>query len=410
MKSFFLKKTVAAFLLLAMIFSMAFMSWQSAWPTLRADVKNFTQSAGRTGESVSTLVSQLNSSIGDKIYSKYAFVETYGYIQKLLDKKEINNFEVVKDNKGYLYYTYFTTGPNSVSTIAARMTRLKQAAAQKGDKVVYVMTPDKYIEGQTRFETGIPYNYANETADDFLKALKQNNVDTVDFRQIMKQGGKYTLGSFYKTDHHWKVQTAFWAYTQFVNVLQERYGLQFPHKAQYTNLQNFNQIVYKNSYIGSMARKEGILYSTTEDFTFIYPKFDTNFDFYAQSGSDQLNVQGRFENSIAFTSILSGGGDPYDADNDKFFTYMDGNPGFVDITNMNEPKGPKVLFIKDSLMVPVASFFALGCSKVYMVDPRYYAGSIEKLLADNHYDYVFVSFSPENLTEQFFPFYQRAGD
>ena len=242
------------------------------------------------------------------------------------------------------------------------------------------MTPDKYIKGQSRFEAGIPYNYANETADDFLKVLQQNKVDTIDFRQIMKQGGQYTLDSFYKTDHHWKVQTAFWAYTQFVDVLEQRFGLSFPHKAEYTDPKNFDQVTYKDAYIGSMARKEGILYSTAEDFTFIYPRFDTSFDFYAQSGSDQLNRQGRFEQSVAFTSILSGNGDPYDADNDKFFTYMDGNPGFVDITNMNEPKGPKVLFIKDSLMVPVASFFALGCSKVYMVDPRYYSGSIEKLL------------------------------
>ena len=136
MKSFFLKKTVAAFLLLAMLFSMAFLSWKSAFPALSADVADFRQRAGRAGESFTTLVSRLDSSVTDHAYGKYAFVEAYGYIQKLLDKKEINNFEVVKDDKGYLYYTYFTTGPNSVSTIAARMTRLKEAAAQKGDKVI----------------------------------------------------------------------------------------------------------------------------------------------------------------------------------------------------------------------------------------------------------------------------------
>ena len=76
------------------------------------------------------------------------------------------------------------------------------------------------------------------------------------------------------------------------------------------------------------------------------------------------------------------------------------------MSNNNQPDGACVLFIKDSLMVPVASFFALGCSKVYMIDPRYYYGNIEDVIRDYAFDYIFVSFSPQNLTEQFFPFYE----
>ena len=152
-----------------------------------------------------------------------------------------------------------------------------------------------------------------------------------------------------------------------------------------------------------MGRKLGKLYSGVEDFTFIFPKFDTDFYFYAQNGPEDIQKSGRFEDSIAFTSLLRGEGDIYEATNDKFFTYMDGNPGFVEITNNLEKDGPKVLFIKDSLMVPVASFFALGCSKVYMVDPRYYAGSIEYVADRYDLDYIFVSYTPPNLTVRVFP-------
>ncbi|OYP27883.1 hypothetical protein CG709_07140 [Lachnotalea glycerini] len=57
-------------------------------------------------------------------------------------------------------------------------------------------------------------------------------------------------------------------------------------------------------------------------------------------------------------------------------------------------------------MVPVASFFSLGCSKVYMIDPRYYYGNIEKVISDYKFDYIFVSYTPQNLTEEFFQFYE----
>lgn len=405
MKRYFAKKAVTAFAFVGLLFLISLLNLRVTYPSLKSDVMKFWNSAGKEKQSLSTLVTNLNSTITDQVYQKYSCVEAYGYLQKLLGKNEINNFEVVKDKKGYSYYTYFTTGPNDIHVIADRMAHLNQAVSKTGTKVMYVMTPDKYIVGETQFETGIPYNYANETADHFLAALQKDGVNTLDFRQLMKKSGKYTAGSFYKTDHHWTVQTAFWAFTQLVNVVDETYHFQFSNKDLYTSLNNYNQVVYKDAFLGSMGEKEGILYSGTENFTFIYPKFNTNYNFYAQTGSHEENLTGRFENTIAFDSILQGKGNIYDAQSDKYFTYMDGNPGFVEITNNNEPQGPKVLFIKDSLIVPTASFFSLGCSKVYMIDPRYYTGNIEKFLADYKVDYVFVSFSPDNLTTQFFPFY-----
>lgn len=407
MKRFFTKKIITAILFTVLLFVTAFLNLRVTYPTLKKDVTAYLNSSGSKWTSFPSLVKNLSNTTSNQVYSKYAYIEAYGYLQKLLGKKEINNFEVVKANDGSLYYTYFTTGPNNVDTLVQRMSRLKQDASKYGSKVMYVMTPDKYIEGQTKFEKGIPYNYANETADNFLSALKNKGIDTLDFRQLMKKDGKYVTSSFYKTDHHWTVQTAFWAFTQFVDALGQKYSLRFPDKTLYTNLNNYNQITYKDSFIGSMGEKEGVLYSGTENFTFIYPKFDTNYNFYAQDGSKEINIQGRFEQAITFTSVLSGKGDIYNAQNDKYFTYMDGNPGFVQITNFKEPKGPKVLFIKDSLMVPVASFFSLGCSQVYMIDPRYYAGNIADVIDKYKFDYIFVSYSPQNLTEQFFPFYKK---
>lgn len=406
MKRYFLKKTVTAFVFIIILFTLSFLNLKTAYPTLKESVTGYWTTSENKWENLATLITGLNSTMSDKVFGKYSYVEAYGYMQNLLDKKEVNNFEVVKANDGSLHYTYFTSGPNNVDTLVERMERLKEAGSKNGSKVMYVMTPDKYIIGTTKFEKGIPYNYANETADNFLSTLESKNIDTLDFRKLMKEDEKYTPNSFYKTDHHWKIESAFWAFTKFVGELEKKYDFTYPNKDLYLNLDNYNQITYKDSYIGSMGRKEGILYSGAEDFTFIYPKFDTNYYFYAQNGTKDVKTEGRFEEAITFTSLLSGKGDIYDAQNDKYFTYMNGNPGFVEINNFNEPDGAKVLFIKDSLMVPVASFFSLGCSKVYMIDPRYYSGNIEEVIEQYDFDYIFVSYTPQNLTEEFFPFYK----
>ncbi|RDY30890.1 alginate O-acetyltransferase AlgX-related protein [Lachnotalea glycerini] len=407
MKRFFAKKVITALLFTLILFTFSFLNWKVAYPDLKVSALSYwTDNEQNKWEQLSTLIANVSNTMSDKVFEKYTYIETYGYIQELLGKNEINNFEVIKATDGTLHYTYFTSGANDVSKLVERMKRLNQAASEVGSKVIYVMTPDKYITGVTKFERGMPYNYANETADNFLEELADEEIDTIDFRDLMKEDDQYKPESFYKTDHHWKIETAFWAFTKFVDVLEEKYGFEFPNEELYANLDNYNQITYKDSYIGSMGRKEGKLYSKVEDFTFIYPKFDTNFYFYAQSGSQEIKTEGRFEKSVTFTSLLSGDGDVYDATNDKYFTYMDGNPAFAEVNNFNEPNGAKVLFIKDSLMVPVASFFSLGCSKVYMIDPRYYYGNIEKVISDYKFDYIFVSYTPQNLTEEFFPFYE----
>lgn len=407
MKRFFAKKEITAILFIGILFTLSFFNWRSAYATMKEHTVSYLASAGNKWENLSSFIMDVDNTIHEQVYQKYYYIEGYGYIQELLGKKEINNFEVVKAKDGTLHYTYFTSGPNQVTSLVERMERLKKAATKVGSEVIYVMTPDKYVTGVTEFERGIPYNYANETADNFLQELEKKEIDTIDFRKLMKEEKEFAPDSFYVSDHHWKVETAFWAFTKFVDVLEDNYGLVFPNKEEYTNLENYNQIVYEDSYIGSMGRKEGKLYSKVEDFTFIYPKFETNFYYYAQNGSRDVKAEGRFEQSLAFTSLLSGKGDIYDATNDKYFTYMNGNPGFVEVNNFNEPDGSKVLFIKDSLMVPVASFFALGCSKVYMIDPRYYSGNIGEVIDEYQFDYIFVSYTPQNLTEEFFPFYKE---
>jgi len=360
---------------------------------------------GRT--SLTDYVAQVNDFMNENVPFRYEFFDAYGYIQKLMFKKEFNNFTVVEAENGQLFYTYFTTGPNSTSKIASRMSRLAEAAEKTGAQTLYLMTPDKFEPGVTTFEVGMPYNYANETADQFLSQMDAYGVNTIDFRQLMAEEDMHSTDAFYNTDHHWKIETAFWAFTELAKILESDYQYDFKDIDYATNLENYNKLVYEDAYLGSMGRSVGQLYTSPEDISIIYPKFETNYFVYQQSGDVEETKEGPFEESMLSKEILLGNDGKYAATSDKYFTYLNGNPGIEQIQNFDNPDGPKVLFIKDSLIVPVAAFFAYGASQTTLVDPRYFEGNIEDIVAEGDYDYIFVTYSPLNLTEEFFPFYDK---
>lgn len=408
MNRFFIKKMIAAVFLVIILFTFSIVNVMYSYSSLFDTVKSYQWNAKMKLETLNQFIDDINTKVNDVVFEKYSFIEAYGYMQLLMDKHEANNFEIVKDKTGSLHYTYFSNTTNDVTDLANRMVRLKEETDKRNIKLMFLESPDKYIRGYTKFPIGIPYNYANETADNFLSLLDKNNIKTLDYRKLIEEDGLDKSTLFYKTDHHWTIQTAFWAFTKLVDELESWGGITFPNKDLYTDMNNYNQITYKDSHLGSMGRKLGKLYSGVDDFTFLFPKFDTSFYFFAQNGEEQIRTDGRFEDSLTFTSMLSPDNDIYNGAFDKYFSYLDGNPGFVEIHNFNETDGIKVLFIKDSMMVPLAAFLSTGCSEVYLVDPRYYGGNIEDLLDQLDLDYVFVSFNPQNLTDEFFKFYQES--
>jgi len=402
MQRLFFKKFITSIIFIIMLLSFAFYNFKVSYLEVLTTLKQQKASSA----SLANTRAALESTINDSTAEKYKFIELYGYLQKLMYKNEESNFEVVKDENGFLHYTYFAEKPNPVYNLMERTKALKAGLKDKSTKLIYIMTPDKYVEGYSKLPYGIPYSYSNETADVFLKLLKENNIDTIDLRKNLTKSGIPNNQLFFKTDHHWTIQTAFWEYTQLVNTLKTKYKLNIDEGGFYTNKDNYNFITYKNAAIGSMARKTGILYSGVDDFTLVYPKFATNYSYYSKTGNQVTNLNGRFEEALLTVDPLRTNKDIYSLEADKYSSYLFGNQGIVHVVNKNNHNGPKVLFVKDSFTVPLAAFLSTVCSDVYLVDPRYYTGNIPNYINSVKIDFVFVSFYPQDLTKDFFRFYE----
>ncbi|EST12698.1 alginate O-acetyltransferase AlgX-related protein [Sporolactobacillus laevolacticus] len=401
MKKFFIIRLITAILFICVLFTYSIMNFMNALDPIKAALSKVKPAPSKQ------FVDSVNSAIDENVYGKYSMVEGYGYLQKLLGKNEEANFEVVKDNSGSLHYTYFTSKPNPVGDLADRVERLKEGIKDKKARLVVLMPPDKNVRGYTKFPKGIPYSYANETADNFLKAVREKQIDTLDFRTHLLNSGIPAKDLFFKTDHHWKIQTAFWAFSELVSYLNRNDQMNLDPDHYYTNIKNYNQITYKHSYLGSLGAKTGTLYAGIDDFTLIYPKFKTDYTFHSQNSLFKINTSGRFEDALmnGHPFHVSGNNALFSLESDKYFTYLYGNQALVHIVNKQNPKGPKVLFIKDSMSVPLAAFFSTVCSDVYLVDPRYYHGDMSKLINSyKHLDDIFVSIYPEDLNKEFFPY------
>lgn len=401
MEIFFKKKIVTSIMFIVILLTFSVFNFTKSYKY----VKQVLEDNPINIKNIDNVIELVENTINENVYGKYLFVESYGFIQKIMDKNEENNFEVVKDKYGFLHYTFIAHQPNPVYDLSNKTEDFKNNIKNSNTKLIYLMTPDKYIKGYTELPTGIPYNYANETADDYIELLKEKGIDTIDLRENLLSSGIPPEDLFYKTDHHWKTETVFWEFGQLVNKLNKYYGMNLDKTDYYTNKENYNFIKYPNSYIGSMGRKTGIIYGGIDDFTLIYPKFKTSYSYYSKTNGQEMKLEGRFEEALLTVSPFRTEKGIYSLEADKYSSYLFGNRGIVHIVNKDNLNGPKILFIKDSLAVPLAAFMSTVCSEVYLVDPRYYKESIlEYVNSIENLDIAFISFSPQDLTDEFFNF------
>lgn len=413
---FLIKKLVTAIIFIVILMFFCIQNIRTSWrPLIETGAENAVEKGNESGEiSKYTFMSKLSylqekiesieSTINENTYKRYRFIEVYGFLHNVMGKNEEANFEVIKDKDDILHYTYFADGPKDTEEFAVKTEKFKNNIKDKKVKIIYLMTPDKYIKGKTEFEKGLPYNYANETADNYLQNLAERNIDYIDLRENILRRGLEPLDLFYKTDHHWNIQTAFDQYVELVKMLNSLYDMKIDESGYYTNAENYNFITYKNSYIGSMGRKCGKYYDGVDDFTLVYPKFETSFSFYARTKNQEINSQGRFEDALISVYSINKQSDEYALNENKYDSYQLGNHGEVHITNNNNKNGIKALFIKDSFDVPLSTFFSNICSETYLIDPRYYEKDILKFVNSKELDVIFISFSPQNISDEFFNF------
>lgn len=251
------------------------------------------------------VINKTNEIYSSNVAFSDEFIELWSETQSLSNAQLLDDAEygvLIKDSNGSLY---FPAADVDVSKYAQNTVNFAKKLKEKETPFVYIQAPNKYLKGYTE-EIVSEYNFSNKNADEFITMIKENNVDVLDLRELIIKENLNREELFYKTDHHWTTDTAFWAFTKIVEYMNLAYNLNIDENGFYTNINNYKKEFMEDCFLGSLGRRVGKSVSGLDDYTFIEPNFETDYKIYNGIASKEKTIfEGDFSKAIAKEKILA---------------------------------------------------------------------------------------------------------
>ena len=418
MKEYLAKKYIFAVVFVVAVYVLAITNMVFSFDELKDSVKDVVKENEVTDldsffETSNGIAKALDGAMTDNVYGKYNYLETYGLYSKILGKDEYNGFSIVKDNNGYMFYGNlwnFNLDENTnTGEFAKRVYNMKQKLEESGTKVYVLSMPVKSMSEHLDFDEGIPYQDYSSVADGYIYWCQAFNLDVIDFRKMLKKQDMSYDEMFFRTDHHWTPLAAFYGYTYLLEELKAD-GYDLDKEGKFSDIENYTMETYEECWLGTYGINTGAVYSgQMESISILTPKFETNFYYkYRYSGDIYfVEEEGSFDETLLDREHIYEQVEGNLYEGSAYNAYLNGVCAYDHIENKNNPDGPKVLFIRDSYSSPLGAFFASVCSEVDMIWAKEYEDSIEELVENGDYDFVFVATWPDNLAEDSFNFYKE---
>ena len=403
-------KKIYAVIFILMLFGFAITDYILAGSSVVTDVKAKLpeDTSTMTAESINAFPKEIDTILTNDLVGKHMWNEVYGTVFAALGKNEENNFTYVRDKNGQMYLgNFWNTTDIEPIEMARRIRRMQDDLAGNGTKVIMLLYPTKSDKAWLDGYYGIPYPDLNDTADELLVYLRRYNVDYIDYREILKETKKSGKELFFAEDSHWRIETAFYVTTKLVEHLKELGEDRIDPDGFYCDLEN-NYITetYSDYCLGSQGREAGEVYAGRDTFTFIYPKYKTEFRWkYMTSAGEDKKLEGDIENTLIRKKVMELK-DLYEKD--MYSCYMGGVEVRDSVVNNLSNNEIKVLFIRNSYSTPVVTFFAPMVRETHAVWTD--TASEELTMAaikSNIYDYVFVALNEDAFFEKDLSFYTK---
>jgi hypothetical protein len=339
----------------------------------------------------------------EKIWGKLTLIDIYGLAQRAIGKEFIktSKFEIFKDSENKLNIQDLAsnvalkkTYRQDLEELSRNLLSFKNNTDALNIPLLFVFVPPRILKGHIRMPVGmdnLPFDESSVIID-LIKGLK---IDFIDLEKEIFIDNIPLDTIFYKTDHHWTIQTAFWAYARIFNRLKDIYGFHFDPK--HAKITNFNSINIQYGFLGSIGQRLGKYYVGLDDFTYLEPKFDTDYTLFKQDNNYiTTSISGPFSEAILDKNKLkkAKNSEPLN----RYAVYYGGDFPHEITVNHNQSKY-KALIIKDSFALPVAAFLSLNFHEVQMIDLRWYNHdvSVTKLVNEFLPDVIIFIHKPSSL-------------
>lgn len=191
-----------------------------------------------------------------------------------------------------------------------------------------------------------------------LDELERRNISAIDLRNFKE------CCQYYKTDHHWTVESSFLATVKTLEFIQSETDIGWEHDKY--NLSNYSTLSYPSSFLGSNGIRVGKYYGGVDDFNILVPNFKTDFTYqHLVDGTITKEQSGDFFQAFIDKSILTD-----ETYHNKYNALLQG--GYVEniITNHNISNDKKLLFISHSYGRPMTQYLSRSFSEVRYLDPQ----------------------------------------
>lgn len=346
-------------------------------------------------------MSSLDLVFSEKLVGFNDYINIWAMNQKLIGTQLFDDAEygyVIKDSQGKLHF------PVSAVDVSADVDGMLKFAAdmeEMGIPLVYIQAPNKKLKGYTEYPRGA-YNYSNENADAFLEKINESGIDTLDLRELIISQNLDRYSLFYITDHHWQTPAAFWAFSEVVSYLNSTVGLNIDSDGFFRDIDNYTQVKYEKCFLGSQGRRVGEKIAGLDDYIFIYPNFETDYDIFTKATDTEPTFTGDFRKSIVRDYLLTS----EDVMTNRYTAYFEWDYGNLIIKNNLVDNDIKILLIKDSFALPFAAFLSTCVSELHMLDVRKDSAPITyDYIKEHGFDAVVIMYNPTMFAQDMFEFY-----
>lgn len=323
-------------------------------------------------------------------YSKFTeFSNTYKQILgwNISALSEYNNIQEAEYN-----YFYGPMADIDLTESIAATKELSDFCKSKDIDFLYIQYPGK-ISKYSDSEINNLLDYSNSNCDKMILGLKVNGVDSLDIRETISNCNLDHHSLFYNTDHHWKAETGLKTAGWILEYLKNSYG----YNVDPTKLDeiNFDFMIYPKCFLGSEGKKITLSRAIPDDFTVIFPKYETLLRYVLPTRS--IDTIGDF--SITYGHNLETIGEKDYYKKNQYGVYDHADEPYIEIENLFSDNDLSVVIIHDSFSNCVIPFMALQVNHIYELDLRYFNGSVKTFIESEHPDMVIVAYNPTLLNE-----------
>ena len=304
--------------------------------------------------------------IDDQVIGRNIFIKISSYFQYMLGKSELNDVIMGKD--GYLFSKLEMTDEEE-NQLAKNIDFLNRFSNEyKNVSLMLIPTSEGILTDK------LPIGYKGINQSEMISYIyskvKMNNIDCF---SLLYEKSKENI--YYKTDHHWNLNGAFYGYKALCDGL----------KVEVKDISDYSFEILDREFKGTTYSKINIL-GEDEILYKVEPNFEYEYEIVINNDVSKVYKDLYFEEYLDSP--------------DKYSVYLSGNQAIVNIKSKMVGNGKKILLIKDSFTHSMIPFLVSSYSDITMVDLRYYNQGISELIDKSNFDDIVVIYNISNFLEE----------